>query len=108
VVCFEKNDPKNECANAHQRHISTFKDLSKKGKKRAGHTAQPHTLAAFLPWGSFAGASRPTRRKGRTTAQSTERRLVFFSKKKKQTLRWPTKKLLVEMFSTSSFFFLKR
>jgi hypothetical protein len=34
--------------------------------KCAEHTAQPHTLAAFLPWGSFAGAGRPARRKGTT------------------------------------------
>ncbi len=33
-------------------------------KKCAEHTAQLHTLAAFLPWGGFEGASRPTRRKG--------------------------------------------
>jgi hypothetical protein len=26
---------------------------------------RPHILAAFLPWGGFAGAGRPARRKGR-------------------------------------------
>jgi hypothetical protein len=41
-------------------------------KKNAEHIAQPHTLAAFLPWGSFAGADRSTRRKG----------MLFFEKKK--------------------------
>jgi len=25
---------------------------------------RPHILAAFLPWGGFAGAGRPARRKG--------------------------------------------
>jgi len=38
-------------------HIGIF-------QKTPGTSLQPHTLAAFLPWGSFAGADRPTRRKG--------------------------------------------
>jgi hypothetical protein len=49
-------------------------------KKYAGHTAQPHTLAAFLPWGSFAGASRPTRRKGTLIIKTKEIFVVFFEK----------------------------
>jgi hypothetical protein len=47
----------------------TFAHFTKrKNKKRAEHTAQPHTLAAFLPWGSFAGASRPARGKDKTVS----------------------------------------
>jgi len=51
---------KTECADTSHRRISTFR----RQIKNAEHTAQPHTLAAFLPWGSFAGAGRPARRKG--------------------------------------------
>jgi hypothetical protein len=33
---------------------------------------RPHTLAAFLPWGSFAGAGRPARRKGNVNFEKKE------------------------------------
>jgi len=33
---------------------------------------RPHILAAFLPWGGFAGAGRPARRKGRWFAAKNQ------------------------------------
>jgi hypothetical protein len=42
---------------------------------------RPHILAAFLPWGGFAGAGRPARRKGRQASRKigVQRDLFFHS-----------------------------
>ena len=37
-------------------------------KKAPDTPLRPHILAAFLPWGSFAGAGRPARGKGKMFA----------------------------------------
>ena len=42
---------------------------------------RPHILAAFLPWGGFAGAGRPARRKGSKSSVKYEWRTDLFLRK---------------------------
>jgi hypothetical protein len=48
------------------RRVSTLAHLSVIILKKSvpNTPLRPHILAAFLPWGGFAGAGRPARRKG--------------------------------------------
>ena len=39
--------------------MKIWMSLKMKGDEQAHHTAQLPTLAAFPPWGGFAGAGRP-------------------------------------------------
>ncbi len=48
-----------QCANQAHWHIGTVYRV----KKVPNTPLRPHILAAFLPWGGFAGAGRPARRK---------------------------------------------
>jgi hypothetical protein len=52
-----------KCANAQGKHIGTFECYHFIQKSVPNTPLRPHILAAFLPWGGFAGAGRPARRK---------------------------------------------
>ena len=49
----------------HIKHIDHIENLATLIKSMPDTPLRPHILAAFLPWGGFAGAGRPARRKGR-------------------------------------------
>jgi hypothetical protein len=53
--------------------------IKKGNEKTPGTPLRPHILAAFLPWGGFAGAGRPTRSKGKRFGKYQKRFFYFLS-----------------------------
>jgi len=74
----------------HIDHIDHLKKLATLIKNMPDTPLRPHILAAFLPWGGFAGAGRPARRKGRHERREIGmKRDLFFHPRLKTNISHP-------------------